>query len=147
MNKTILALITIAIGATLPIQAALNGKLMRAFGHPVIGAAISFLTGTILLLTYASTLHKHVTLEAVKQTVWFDWIGGIIGVLYVTGSIMLIPRLGAGFAFALMVGGQLLMSLIMDHYGMLGLNVSQVSWSKIGGVVLVVAGVWLIRGK
>jgi transporter family-2 protein len=70
-----------------------------------------------------------------------------MGVVYVTGSIMIIPRLGAGFAFALMVGGQLMMSLVMDHYGMLGLSVNQVSWTKIAGVGLLVAGVWLIRGK
>ncbi len=147
MNKTLLILTAMVLGAILPIQASLNGKLMRAFGHPVIGAGISFLTGTIILMAYASTLHKHISMAAVRQTAWYDWIGGLMGVVYVTGSIMIIPRLGAGFAFALMVGGQLMMSLVMDHYGMLGLSVNQVSWTKIAGVGLLVAGVWLIRGK
>lgn len=147
MNKSLLILIAMAIGALLPIQASLNGKLMRAFGHPIIGASISFLTGTVILLTYAATLHKDVSFAAVKQTAWYDWIGGMMGVIYVTGSLILIPRLGAGFAFALMVGGQLVMSLIMDHYGILGLTVSQMSWTKMLGLAMLVAGVWLIKGK
>ncbi len=140
-------MISLAIGMILPIQAALNGKLMRTFGHPVIGAAISFLTGTLLLVLYAIPLHKHITLAAVRETNWYDWAGGVIGVIYVTGIIMIIPRLGAGFAFALIVGGQLLMSLIMDHYGILGLAVNEVSWTKILGVALLILGVWLIRGR
>lgn len=147
MNKTLLILTAMAIGALLPIQASLNGKLMRAFGHPIIGACISFLTGTIILLTYTSTLHRHISMATVRQTAWYEWIGGMIGVIYVTGSIMIIPKLGAGFAFALMVGGQLLMSLVMDHYGMLGLTVNQMSWTKMLGVGLLLAGAWLIRGK
>ena len=147
MNKVLLAIITLGIGMILPIQAAVNGKLMRTFGHPVIGAAISFLTGTILLVTYSLTLQKPITLAAVKETNWYDWTGGIIGVIYVTGIIMIIPRLGAGFAFALIIGGQLLMSLIMDHYGMLGLAINEISWSKTIGFLLLIIGVWLIRGR
>ena len=34
MSKTLLLLVTLVMGALLPIQAALNGKLMRTFGHP-----------------------------------------------------------------------------------------------------------------
>ncbi len=145
MNKTLLIIITLGIGMILPIQAAVNGKLMRTFGHPVIGATISFVTGTMLLLAYTISLHKRISLNAIRDTNWYDWTGGIIGVIYVTGIIMIIPRLGAGFAFALIVGGQLLMSLIMDHYGILGLPVNEISWSKIFGVMLLIFGVWLIR--
>ncbi len=58
MSKTLLLLVTLIMGALLPIQAALNGKLMRTFGHPVIGATISFLTGTLILLIYAFSIRS-----------------------------------------------------------------------------------------
>ena len=147
MNKMLLIFSAVALGIILPIQAALNGKMMRTFNHPILGAAISFATGTLFLLAYAFTLRKNITIEAIKETSWYDWTGGLMGVIYVTGVIILIPRLGAGFAFALIVGGQLLMSVVMDHYGLLGLPINQISWIKIVGGILIILGVWLIRSK
>lgn len=147
MQKTLLIVLTLVMGAILPIQAALNGKLMRTFGHPVIGATISFLTGTIALLIYAFSIRAGVQLSLARETQWYHWVGGLIGAVYVTGIIVLIPRLGAGLAFALIVSGQLMMSVLMDHYGWLGIPVNPISWTKILGFVLLVAGVLLIRGK
>lgn len=147
MQKTLLMLITLVMGAILPIQAALNGKLMRTFGHPVIGATISFLTGTIALLIYAFSIRTGFQVSLVRETQWYHWVGGLIGAIYVTGIIVLIPRLGAGLAFALIVSGQLIMSLLMDHYGWLGIPVNPVSGTKLLGIALLIAGVLLIRGK
>jgi transporter family-2 protein len=147
MQKTFLMLLTLVMGAILPIQAALNGKLMRTFGHPVIGATISFLTGTIALLIYAFSIRAGFQVSMARETQWYHWVGGLIGAVYVTGIIVLIPRLGAGLAFALIVSGQLIMSVLMDHYGWLGIPVNAISWTKMLGFVLLVAGVLLIRGK
>jgi transporter family-2 protein len=147
MLKNLLLLLTLVMGAMLPIQAALNGKLMRTFGHPVIGATISFLTGTIALLIYAATIRAGFSLSLARETQWYHWVGGLIGAVYVTGIIVVIPKLGAGLAFALIVSGQLLMSVLMDHYGWLGLPVHPVSWTKVLGILLLAAGVLLIRGK
>jgi bacterial/archaeal transporter family-2 protein len=147
MQKTFLMLLTLVMGAILPIQAALNGKLMRTFGHPVIGATISFLTGTIALLIYAFSIRAGFQASMARETQWYHWVGGLIGAVYVTGIIVLIPRLGAGLAFALIVSGQLIMSVLMDHYGWMGIPVNPISWTKMLGFVLLVAGVLLIRGK
>jgi transporter family-2 protein len=147
MSKTFLLLVTLAMGAMLPIQAALNGKLMRTFGHPVIGATISFLTGTLILLIYAFSIRSGFNTALIKETQWYHWVGGLIGAIYVTGIIMLIPRRGAGLAFALIVSGQLLMSVLMDHYGLLGVPVNPVNPSKLIGICLLIVGVFLIRGK
>jgi bacterial/archaeal transporter family-2 protein len=147
MSKSILLVLTLAMGAILPIQAALNGKLMRTFGHPVIGATISFLTGTLILLIYAFSIRSSFNPALIKETQWYHWVGGLIGAIYVTGIIVLIPRLGAGLAFALIVSGQLLMSVLMDHYGLLGIPVNPVNPSKLIGFCLLIVGVFLIRGK
>jgi bacterial/archaeal transporter family-2 protein len=147
MSKSILLMLTLAMGAILPIQAALNGKLMRTFGHPVIGATISFLTGTLILLIYAFSIRSSFNPALIKETQWYHWVGGLIGAIYVTGIIVLIPRLGAGLAFALIVSGQLLMSVLMDHYGLLGIPVNPVNPSKLIGFCLLIVGVFLIRGK
>jgi transporter family-2 protein len=147
MPKSLLIVLTLLIGAVLPIQAALNGRLMRAFGQPVVGALISFATGTILLLLYAVYTRASFNPALAQQTSWFHWLGGLIGAIYVTGIIMLIPRLGAGLAFSLAVSGQLLMSLLMDQFGILGVPVNPVTPAKLLGLAMLVGGVFLIRGK
>jgi transporter family-2 protein len=69
----------------------------------------------------------------VKETQWYHWVGGIIGAIYVTGIIMIIPRLGAALAFSLIVAGQLIMSVLMDHFGLLGVPVNPVTPAKVLG--------------
>jgi transporter family-2 protein len=147
MPKSLLMVLTLLMGAILPIQAALNGKLMRTFGQPVIGATISFLTGTIVLLLYAFATKASFSPALARDTSWYHWMGGLIGAIYVTGIIMLIPRLGAGLAFSLAVSGQLLMSVLMDQFGMLGVPVNPISPSKLLGMALLITGVFLIRGR
>lgn len=143
--KYLIIIITLAMGSILPIQAALNGKLMRTFGHPVIGATISFLTGTIVLFIYAFAVRANFQASLIRETHWYHWIGGIIGAIYVTGIIMIIPRLGAALAFSLIVAGQLMMSVIMDHFGLFGVPVNPVNPAKMLGFLLLLAGVILIR--
>ena len=143
--KYLIILITLVMGSILPIQAALNGKLMRTFGHPVIGATISFLTGTIALFIYAFSVRANFQVSLIKETQWYHWIGGLIGAIYVTGIIMIIPRLGAALAFSLIVAGQLMMSVIMDHFGLFGVPVNTVTPTKLLGFLLLLGGVILIR--
>lgn len=143
--KYLIIIITLVMGSILPIQAALNGKLMRTFGHPVIGATISFLTGTIALFIYAFSVRASFQVSLIKETQWYHWIGGLIGAIYVTGIIMIIPRLGAALAFSLIVAGQLMMSVIMDHFGLFGVPVNPVSPAKLLGFLLLLGGVILIR--
>ena len=143
--KYLIILITLVMGSILPIQAALNGKLMRTFGHPVIGATISFLTGTIALFIYAFSVRANFQVSLIKETQWYHWIGGLIGAIYVTGIIMIIPRLGAALAFSLIVAGQLMMSVIMDHFGLFGVPVNTVTPAKLLGFLLLLGGVILIR--
>jgi transporter family-2 protein len=147
MDKAWLMLVTLVLGSILPIQAALNGKLMRTFGHPVTGAFISFLTGTLILMIYAFSIRTDFKFSLIRETRWYYWAGGLIGAVYVTGIIVLIPRLGAGLAFALIVSGQLLMSVLMDHYGLLGLPVNAITPARLAGFALLIIGVFLIRGK
>ena len=142
--KYLIIIITLVMGSILPIQAALNGKLMRTFGHPIIGATISFLTGTIVLFIYAFAVKANFQTSLIKETQWYHWVGGIIGAIYVTGIIMIIPRLGAALAFSLIVAGQLMMSVLMDHFGLLGVPVNPVTPTKILGFLLLLAGVILI---
>ena len=146
--KTQLFLIILAIiaGAVLPVQAGLNVQLGKSVHQPIFAAFASFLIGTIGLLLYLYMLKfDFSTIAQTKSVSPVVWIAGILGAFYVAAVIILAPRLGVALTFVLVVAGQMAVSLILDHYGLLGLPVKQINWQRLLGVAFLVAGVLLIR--
>ncbi len=138
--------LALVAGAMMPTQAATNNKMAVTVGSPIFAAFLSFLVGTILLL--AATLFSGLgsaSYAAVTQAPPIAWLGGLLGACFVTAAVLLVPKLGVAMTFSLFVAGQLLMSLIIDHYGLLGVEVKEISLARIAGIVLITAGVILIR--
>lgn len=138
--------LALVAGAMMPTQAATNNKMAVTVGNPIFAAFLSFLVGTILLL--AATLFSGLgsaSYTAVTQAPPIAWLGGLLGACFVTAAVLLVPKLGVAMTFSLFVAGQLLMSLIIDHYGLLGVEVKEISLPRIAGIVLITAGVILIR--
>jgi transporter family-2 protein len=76
---------------------------------------------------------------------WWVWIGGFLGAFYVLGSVVTAPRLGAAVLFAFILAGQAIASLAVDHFGWVGFEKSPITAGRLAGVVLVAAGVALVR--
>ncbi len=138
--------LALAAGVLLPVQAGLNAQLRSALGAPVAAALISFLVGTAALA--AATLLFRVSFpvsRAWAATHPLQWSGGIIGALYVLAAVVLAPKLGAGTLVAAVVAGQMLTSLLLDHYGLIGFPVHSLSLGRLIGAALVITGVVLIQ--
>jgi Uncharacterized protein conserved in bacteria len=145
-NQYIFLFVALLVGSFLPLQVGVNTKLGEAVGSPLLSALISFCVGTIALLSYI--LITGIPLANVanaKNASPIAWTGGLLGAFYVATSIILLDKLGAAMTISLIIAGQMLMSLIMDHFGLLGMEVKPISLGRFAGVVLVVAGVILIR--
>ena len=80
-----------------------------------------------------------------RQTEWWNWVGGPLGALIVLAGAALVSELGAALFIALVVGGQLLCSLLLDHYALLGLKEQPITPGRVLGAALVVAGVVCIK--
>ena len=72
-------------------------------------------------------------------------IGGFLGAFFVTAAVMLVPRLGVAMTFSLIIAGQMIVTLIIDHFGLLGVPMKEVSLARIFGIALIAGGVVLIR--
>ncbi len=145
-TQYIFLFVALLVGAFLPLQVGVNTKLGEAVGSPQLSALISFCVGTIALLSYI--LITGIPLANVanaKNASPIAWTGGLLGAFFVASSIILLDKLGAAMTISLIIAGQMLMSLIMDHFGLLGMEVKPISPGRVAGVVLVVAGVILIR--
>jgi bacterial/archaeal transporter family-2 protein len=139
-------LFAFAAGAVLPFQAGVNAQLATWLHSPVRAAFVSFLVGTLLLLVAAALVFKPLpSWGRLGEAPWWVWIGGALGAFYVAGSIVAAPKLGAATLIALVVAGQGLASLVVDHFGWVGFAPKHVSPGRLAGMALVGAGVALVR--
>jgi transporter family-2 protein len=146
MTNVIFILIAFFAGVALSVQAAVNGQLAVAMGDNTFAAAFySFLTGTIVLTVIAiANGHLTASLSVIPAQPWPYLIGGLLGAAAISGSILLAPRIGLANLLALVIAGQLLASIVIDQFGMLGVEMRTVSIIKFGGALMMMAGVVLV---
>jgi transporter family-2 protein len=141
-------LLAILIGVVLPVQAGVNAQLRVGLGHPLLAAAVSFAVGTVALALCAAAVRAHIPgAPALARLPWWYWTGGLLGALYVLGAVVLAPRLGAANLVAAVVAGQLVTSLVLDHFGLVGYPQHSVSVGRVVGAGLLLAGLALIQRR
>jgi bacterial/archaeal transporter family-2 protein len=139
-------LMALLAGVALTLQAALNAKMGRAVASPVIAAMLSFVVGTLALLGYLLAQRTPLTqLRGAAQADYYVWLAGVLGAFYVASVVVLTPRFGPALTFGLVVAGQLGVSLLLEHFGWLGLPLHPLSWLRLAGLLLILTGIWLIR--
>mgnify|MGYP001627475117 FL=1 len=143
-NLFSIVLIILAGGAT-ALQAPTNAKLMTAVGSPVNAAFVSFAVGTAVLGLMAVLFQTRPDMVAARSLPWYAWIGGLYGVVFVIAATWGVPRLGVALTITLMVAGQLLISLILDHFGAFGAPQQPINLGRLAGVALVIGGVLMVR--
>lgn len=139
-------LLALAAGLCLPTQAGINAQLGAWTRSPVSAALISFAVGTAGLLAYATVTRIPLPpLATAAAQPWWLWCGGLLGAFFVAAAVVLVAKLGATTMLALILAGQLLASLVYDHFGLLGFPVHPISPGRLLGICLLAGGVWLIR--
>jgi bacterial/archaeal transporter family-2 protein len=112
----------------------------------VRAAFASFFVGTLVLLAAAALVFRPLpTWDRLGAAPWWVWVGGALGAFYVAASIVTAPRLGAATLIAVVVAGQALASLVVDHFGWVGFEPKHVTAGRVAGMALVAAGVALVR--
>jgi len=134
-----------ALGAILPMQAAINSRLAKTAGSPVMSAFISFAIGTLALMIFLIISGQFQFRFISSQSPWWIWTGGILGTFFVAGIVVLLPRLGVALSFSLVLAGQMFAAILFDQFGWMGVAVREISTGKIIGSLLLIIGVILIR--
>lgn len=146
MTSLIPALFALICGAVLTTQVGSNNLLGRSIDDPYIPATANMVTGLVFTALLLLIVHK--PLPAVAQlhsAPWWTWLaGGFLGTAYLTGNILLAPRLGAGALVGLVVTGQLLFAVAADNYGWLGFEPHPATLWRGLGCLLMMGGVALI---
>jgi transporter family-2 protein len=144
MSRGLALLLGVGAGALVGMQAPVNARLGRSVGG-VQAASISFLVGTVALLAAASVAHGGFGSYAkVGGAPWWALIGGLLGAVYVTVAILTVRTLGASSLTAVVITGQLAISVVIDRFGLFGIERQSIGAPRILGLVLLVIGVALV---
>lgn len=142
MPRMAFFLIMLLVGAVSALQPSINSRLAERVGL-LESAFISFSVGTFVLLALILTVGRG-DLRAGLEANWWEWTGGLLGAVYVTGLILVVPRIGTAAALSAGIAAQLLTGLLLDHYGGFGLDAVPLSLTRLTGVFLLFCGALLV---
>lgn len=150
MNLLLYVALAFLGGAVTPVQAGLNRALGERLGGAAFATVTNFIVGAILssgvaaLLVGAGSLARP-NLAATRGLPWWGWLGGACGVTLVFTAAFSVGRLGYAGLIVSIVTGQLVVGLVLDHWGILGQMPRAVTWPRALGVCLVLAGMALVQ--
>src|SRR6476469_113977 len=145
--KTIsmLWLLALTAGALIPVQAAANAALSKSIGGNVPFAALTLfiVAGMATVVGTLLTGQQVPSAAALRSAPWWGYIGGVIVAFYVFTITFLAPRLGVGTAISLIVTGQVMAALTIDHFGLLRSLTFPLTPARLVGAALMAVGVFL----
>ncbi|EPF74094.1 MULTISPECIES: DMT family transporter [Acinetobacter] len=136
--------LAMGIGIAMTLQTAINTQLREYLYSPLQAALFSFLVGTIVLaiLVFFQQVPKP-NLHEIVHLPWYMWLGGVLGVYAISLSIYAAPKLGYLTLTGLILFGQIAMSMLVDHFGVLGTEKAPINWQRLLGGVVIFIGVLL----
>ena len=139
------ALLVLAGGGMLALQAPTNALVARAGGSPVLAALVSFAIGTSALLLVWLTSGSRANASALGNLPWYAWLGGLYGAFFVAIAAFAAPKIGLASLITISIAGQIAVALWLDQIGAFGLPREPINAGKAVGALLVVGGVILVR--
>jgi len=144
--KYVLTGVALLIGGLLAVQGSINSQLGGILKSPYLAAFVSFFVGTLTLFVLNVLMRTELpTKAAVVEMPLYLFVGGIMGAIYVSSAIILIPKIGVATMLGASIGGQMIVASIIDHYGFFNLAVHSISPGRIIGIILLIIGVFLIQ--
>jgi bacterial/archaeal transporter family-2 protein len=144
VSRGLAVLLGVAAGCLVGMQAPINARLGKTVGS-IQAATFSFLVGTVALLTIAAFVNGGLgQLTNAGRAPWWALVGGLLGAVYVTVALVAVRTLGASGLTAVVITGQLAISVVIDRFGLFGIARQHVDVSRVVGLVLLVAGVVLV---
>jgi len=136
----------LAIGACLSLQPPINAAMARTLGSPLLAAVVSIAISFAVVVPVWLTVGQGAgDLTQVRALPWWVVLGGVIGVVFVAGSVVVAPALGIALFFVCVVAGQLVGATAVDHLGAFGVSAKPVDAMKLVGIALVLIGAALVQ--
>jgi bacterial/archaeal transporter family-2 protein len=143
MDKGLAVFLMAVVGGLIALQAPINAGLGKATGT-FAAALVSFAIGTVALAGIVILSGKAGGIPEAANVNWYYLLGGLLGAAYVFSALVLVDEIGAGGVAAATVTGQLTASVALDRLGAFGLEQTALTWDRLLGVALLLAGTYLV---
>ncbi len=142
----IIYILSAAAGAANPAQAAANAELRKTLGQ-VVGATIFvYLSGLLGMLVLSMIARQSFpTAAKMAKVSWWAWTGGLLSIATTMAGAAFAQRLGSGVFTGVNVTAALVVSLILDNFGLMGFKVHPATWPRIAGCTLMILGLWMTQ--
>ena len=148
MKDILFVLMALLVGAIIPIQAATNSAFSKAIQNPIATALMVFMVGfctTSLYLLVSKTALP--SWSALRNVPVYGYLGGIILTIYIIAITFLAPKLGVAVAIGLIITGQVISALLIDHFGFFDVPIKPIDLKRLFGVLCMVLGIYLVMKK
>ncbi len=146
MKHFIWLFIALCVGGLVPVQGSINAHLSKGLNHPLQATFISFFGAVVILLALLLALNPSLPSTAQLRAIpAFYYSGGVYGVVFVTTILMLAPRIGIANTIVATIVGQLIISVILDHFGVFGLARHPVNGYRLIGCAGLLVSLYLIQ--
>lgn len=143
MDRGVAVLLTAGVGVLIALQAPINAGVAKETGS-LPSALVSFIVGTLILAVLVGLSGKAGGLGSTFDVSWYYLTGGLLGAAYVFTVLITVSEIGAGGVAAATITGQLIASVIIDRLGILGLEETPLTFDRLVGIALLLAGTYLI---
>ncbi|GJM62352.1 DMT family transporter [Persicobacter diffluens] len=141
-------IVAVLIGAAAAVQVGVNSSLKISTGSPILASFANFSVGWLAIFVLLMIQQKGQVGEIIQSYSGLEkwkFTGGLLGSFFVTSLVIVTPKIGMTSTLTLVIAGQLVLALILDHFGWLGMQQQPISWMKILGIGIMVLGVWIIQ--
>ena len=145
MHYALLMLLAVLGGLMNPVQSGLSTAMVKAIERPFLVAVITIGLGLLCALIGAAVAGQlMLPAGTLGKMPWWVWLVGLTGFTIAISRPYAAPVLGAGTYTALTLTASIVLSIVLDHYGMLGFEPHAAHWGRILGAALMVLGVFLV---
>jgi len=146
MKNLIFLFIALCVGGLVPVQGAINAHLGKSLNHPLQATFISFFGAVLFLLVLLLVLNPSLpSIAQLKSVPPLYYSGGAYGVVFVTTLLVLAPRIGIANTVVATIVGQLIISVVLDHFGVFGLARYPISGLRVMGCTGLLLSLYLIQ--
>jgi bacterial/archaeal transporter family-2 protein len=147
MNNPLLLLLSFSVGIMVVIQGGINSRLGVMLNNSLVATGIALvMSASVTLLVVVATVRQLPTAGELRQIPAYMWFaGGVFSFIAVSLFYYVIPRVGISTAVTFSLTGQVIFAAVASHFGWFGMPLEPVSIKKIAGMLVMMAGVVLVK--
>jgi bacterial/archaeal transporter family-2 protein len=143
--KLILPLLALIGGMALAAQGQINGGLGKKIGV-IESSFMNFAVGALVLL-FILLFFGNGNISAVSTVPKWQIIGGLLGSFFVMIQVIVVPKIGVSATFMAVIAGQIILSVVIDHFGFFGGERRPIDINKMGAILLLLISLFLYNKK